>query len=144
MKLILGEYDSVVRASSNPERLRAAHRTPCTPETAYFLIAAMHMRHFPNDPLPIVRLRKPIKGRHTARGWGGVKTVKSIRRGYVSLPETPMIDPRMPYGFLRVGLVVHEYSHAFEMLKFRMSDHGLRFVMILDTLLHETESFWRV
>lgn len=142
--LIPGEYDKVSRQSMSPARLRSAHQTTCTPETAYFLIAVMHEKHFPGQPMPIVRLRAPIAGKHKARGWGGVKTKDGIRRGYISLPKTPMIDQRNPYGMLRIGLVCHEFAHAFEVLKFNKSDHGLRFTMILDSLLLETEQYWRV
>ena len=82
-KLILGEYDCVARASMNPRRLRLAHQTPCTEQTAYFLIAVMHQKHFPNEKMPLVRLREPRAGKTKARGWGGMKG----GRGYVSLPE---------------------------------------------------------
>jgi len=138
-KLIPGEYDIVSRQSLNPARLRLAHETSCNPDTAYFLIAVMHDHAFPNNArqAPIVRLRKPrING--SARGWGGMKK----GRGYVSLPVTPMTDSSKPYGKLRIGLVVHEYAHAVEMLKFGHSDHGARFTMILDELLFFTEQFW--
>lgn len=90
--------------------------------------------------MPLVRLRAPRAGKHTARGWGGVKN----GRGYISLPETPY-NPTIhsePNGRLRVGLVIHEYAHALEMLKFYSTSHDARFTMILDNLLHETEKFW--
>jgi hypothetical protein len=140
--IIPGEYDKVSRQSSAPHRLRLAHQTSCTPENAYFLIAVMHEKYFPGEKAPIVRLRLPIKGKHRARGWGGVKTEDGIRRGYISLPKTPMSDQKNPYGFLRIGLVCHEFAHAFEMLKFNETSHGPRFTVILDTLLKETEPFW--
>lgn len=139
-KIIPGEYDIVSRQSLNPVRLRAAHRTSCDAATTYFLIAVMHDHVFPNNsqPMPLVRLRKPRAGLKGARGWGGIKK----GRGYVSLPEQPMTNPDQPYGKLRVGLVVHEYAHAVEMLKFRQSNHGQRFTMILDSLLFHTERHW--
>lgn len=138
-KIIPGEYDIVSRQSLNPNRLRAAHRTSCDASQAYFLVAIMHEHAFPGSATqPIVRLRKPRNGQIGARGWGGVKN----GRGYVSLPAEPMTDPDRPYGKLRVGLVIHEYAHAVEMLKFRHSDHGPRFTMILDELLFHTEQFW--
>lgn len=140
--LIPGEYDSVARQSMNPARLRRAHLTPCAPEMAHFLIAAMHMKHFPDAPMPILRLRAPIKGKHVARGWGGTKTKDGIRRGYISLPKTPWHGFGYPNGYLRIGLVCHEYAHAFEALKFGTTNHELRFTMILDTLLSETEQYW--
>jgi hypothetical protein len=128
--------------------LRAAHNTPCDAAQAYFLIAFLHEKHFAGYPAPIVRLRKPIKGRHRARGWGGAKTVKrgdsTVRRGYVSLPITPYPGVGLPHGYLRVGLVIHEFTHAFEMLKFGSTSHDVRFTLFLDTLLQETESFWRI
>jgi len=137
-KLIPGEYDIVSRQSLNPKRLRAAHQTSCEPAQAYFLVALMHDHAFPGAAhTPIVRLRKPRNGKG-ARGWGGMKK----GRAYVSLPETPMQVHGSPYGRLRVGLVVHEYAHAVEMLKFGHSDHGARFTMILDELLFFTEQFW--
>jgi len=140
-KLIPGEYDVVSKASLNPARLRASHETSCTPETAYFLIAVMHDHLFGNKVrAPFVRLRKPRAGQHKARGWGGVKN----GRGYVSLPETPMVNKANPYGRLRVGLVVHEYTHAAEMLKFGDTSHGARFTMLLDSLLFHTEKYWSV
>lgn len=151
--IVAGEYDCVSQQTINIVRLRTAHNTPCTEDKAYVLLAVMHDKHFPNTPLPLVRFRAPRAGKYSARGWGGVKSVKSIsvssgkvesiRRGYVSLPKTPYSGIGHPFGFLRVGLVIHEYAHAFEMLKFGKSNHGARFTMILDMLLHETELFWR-
>ena len=138
MRSIPGEYDCVARQSMAPARLRKAHETSCKPEDAFFLIAVMHEKHFPGTAMPIVKLRKPIRGKNTARGRGGMKR----GRGYVSLPINPMVDKTQPYGYLRVGLVVHEYAHAFEMLKFRQTSHGIRFTVILDSLLAETEQYW--
>jgi hypothetical protein len=139
-KIIPGEYDIVSRQTMNPARLRAAHRTSCDASMAYLLVAVMHSHAFPNGQvqIPKVRLRRPRVGLTAARGWGGVKN----GRGYMSLPETPMINPDKPYGRLRAGLVIHEYAHVVEMLKFRHSDHGARFTMILDELLFHTEKFW--
>jgi hypothetical protein len=142
--LIPGEYDSVARQSCNKDRLRKAHETPCTESQAYFLIAIMHEKYFKGQAAPIVRLRAPMKGKKGARGWGGVKIKDGIRRGYISLPKTPMADPKSPWGFLRIGLVCHEFAHALEMLKFCDTNHGIRFTVILDTLLAETEQFWSV
>lgn len=136
--LIPGEYDCVARQSINPNRLRLAHATSCDPAMAYFLIAIMHEKYFPGQQMPLVRLRSPRKGRHTARGWGGSKN----GRAYVSLPETPYSGVGLPNGFLRVGLVIHEYTHALEVLKFGNTSHDARFTMILDNLLHETEQYW--
>ena len=138
-KIIPGEYDIVSRQSLNPNRLRGAHRTSCDASQAYFLVALMHDHAFPGAAhKPLVRLRKPRNGQHGARGWGGIKK----GRAYVSLPAEPMTDAARPYGKLRVGLVIHEYAHAVEMLKFGHSDHGPRFTMILDELLFFTEQFW--
>jgi len=111
---------------------------------AYFLIAVMHEKHFPKTAMPIVRLRKPRVDQVRARGWGGVKIKAGVRRGYVSLPITPLPANKSayPYGYLRIGLVVHEYAHAFEVLKFNKTNHDVRFTMILDALLHETEHIW--
>ena len=142
--IIPGEYNQVTRQSLNRARLRAAHQTSATPEMAYLLVAVMHEKHFPGQPMPIVRLRNPIRGKRGARGWGGTKTRDGVRRGYVSLPKTPMSDPKRPFGMLRVGLICHEFAHAFEALKFDETNHGLRFTMILDSLLAETEQFWSV
>jgi len=142
MKIIPGEYDIVSRQTLNLNRLRAAHRTSCDASMAYLLVAVMHEHAFPNSSiqLPRVRLRKPRIGLQSARGWGGVKK----GRGYMSLPETPMSDPNKPYGRLRAGLVIHEYAHVVEFLKYGRSDHGARFTMILDELLFHTEKFWSV
>jgi hypothetical protein len=139
-KIIPGEYDIVSRQTMNPARLRAAHRTSCDASMAYLLVAVMHSHAFPNGQvqIPKVRLRRPRVGLTAARGWGGVKN----GRGYMSLPETPMINPDKPYGRLRAGLVIHEYAHVVEFLKFGRSDHGARFTMILDELLFHTEKFW--
>lgn len=141
-QIIPGEYDSVARASLNRDRLRAAHRTPCDASTAYFLIAFLHEKHFPNTPMPEVRLREPIKGKTRARGWGGVKIRNGVRRGYVSLPKTPLPTGSSPYGYLRIGLVCHEYAHTFQVLKFNRTGHDAEFTMILDMLLFETSQFW--
>ena len=138
--LIPGEYDCVARQSINRARLSLAHQTSCTAAQAYFLIAVMHDKCFPNSQAPIVKLRAPRVGKVGARGWGGIKQ----GRAYVSLPETPY-DPRIhsqPFGRLRIGLVCHEYAHAVEMLRFGKSDHGPRFTMILDGLLFDTEQYW--
>lgn len=147
MSKIAGEYDCVAAQSINPARLRLAHQTPCTPDMAYFLIAMMHDKLFGTTvAAPKVRLRQPRAGKHTARGWGGTivdpKTGKL--RGYVSLPETPY-DParhRSPLGLLRVGLVLHEYAHAVEMLRHGRTNHEARFTMILDALLYDSEPLW--
>ncbi len=145
-KIIPGEYDIVSRQTMNPARLRAAHRTSCDASMAYLLVAVMHQHAFPNGrgfpesaiQIPKVRLRKPRAGLQSARGWGGVKN----GRGYMSLPADPMTNPDKPYGRLRAGLVIHEYAHVVEYLKFGKSDHGARFTMILDELLFHTEKFW--
>ena len=139
-KIIPGEYDIVSRQTMNPARLRAAHRTPCDASMAYLLVAVMHDHAFrgTNIQIPKVRLRKPRVGMSSARGWGGVKN----GRGYMSLPITPMTDFTKPYGRLRAGIVIHEYAHVVEFLKFGKSDHGPRFTMILDELLFHTENFW--
>ena len=138
--IIPGEYDVVSRASLNQKRLRLAHATGCNAAMAYFLIAVMHEKAFPNTEMPIVKLRAPRQGKVSARGWGG----KKGERGYVSLPKTPYnpMTHSQPYGFLRIGLVCHEYAHAMEMLRFGTSDHGARFTMILNSLLHDTEQYW--
>ena len=140
-KLVLGEYDSVARKSVNRARLAKSHLTGCDASMAYFLIAYMHEKHFPGTPAPIVRLREPIKGKHRARGWGGVKIQNGVRRGYVSLPKTPFVSG-WPYGMLRIGLVCHEYAHAYQVLKFNATAHDDQFTMILDMLLFETSTFW--
>lgn len=146
MTKIAGEYDCVAAQSINPERLRRAHQTPCTADMAYFLIAVMHDKLFgQTSPTPRVRMRAPRAGKHVARGWGGaIKTKSGTSRGYVSLPETPY-DPlkdKTPFGKLRVGLVLHEYAHAVEVLRYGKTNHEPRFTLILDSLLYESEQFW--
>ena len=113
---------------------------------AYFILAIMHDKLFPGTQAPKVRLRAPRQGKMTQRGWGGVvKDAKTGQlRGYVSLPETPY-DParhKSPYGLLRIGLVLHEYAHAVEMLRHGKTNHEARFTMILDALLYDSESLW--
>lgn len=151
MKYFNGEYKSVIDASINSERLKLAHQTPCDVATAYFLIAICHKAAGLDDKhTPLVKFRKPRAGKSRARGWGGRRAVMneaqsfSHWRGYISLPETPCPKESVenPFGYLRVGLVLHEYAHALEILKFGDTNHGPRFTTILDKLVYDTQQYW--
>jgi hypothetical protein len=133
-----GEYMSVVQQMPTPARrlLGMAHRRPCTPESARALVTLL-AEHY-SFPAPAVRFRLNAAGCYVHHSDGD---------HYILLPAERLgrgrNRSRDPRGYLRVGLVLHEFAHALVRHRLRRrGGHGVEFVETLAELLALTEGLW--
>lgn len=139
-----GEYPGVAEMSMNLDRLRRAHVTPCDHALAYLLVAIMHNAHkdqyIYGGPAPVIKFRRDKRG--FKRSWARSKPngMKRLCLPHEDLIYNP-ITCRNPNGYLRVGVVIHEYAHLLTMKSGEL--HGRAFVIVLDQLLFETETYWK-
>lgn len=120
---IPGEYQRVSEWSTQYFRLSQAHSTPITRENAYELIKKLALRYSIKNLLV-----EWIAGRFKGRGG------KKKGRPFVQLPT----EAGSGVGYLRVGLVLHEFAHVIRETSANPGmPHGREFVATLDKLLVE-------
>jgi len=150
-----GEYPWVASESRDTAALRRAHETPCTKAEAEALIRALACELLPAaDALSLRLTWGSNRGRggilkerkREIRGVFGGRTRYRLRdtgrsMPYVSLPDVPMEKggPWLVDGSsrLRVGLVLHEFSHVLAIRdeQEEHDGHGPIFVAKLDALV---------
>jgi len=148
--VVSGEYNRVALWSHHRDLLDQAHGTPCTPAEAKALIGAMG-RHFKCD------VEVSFRAGHAGRSWPGRQRLRlpvdSLPVDWQTYTERPgckrmVTEGGQPsrIGWLRVGIVLHEYAHC--LLRRKMSGvplseikrqergpHGRLFVRTLDEVL---------
>ena len=108
--------------------LKLAHRTPMVPEDARALVDLLS-GHF-GIAAPQVRFRVRSYGKAGPLG------------RYIVLPRERMRPASGAIGYLRVGIVVHEFAHILARLLHGRVEHGLQFVQVLDAVLRVSQPLW--
>lgn len=151
-----GEYNCVVRASCDPERLLLVHATPLT-RTEARVLAAEITRAFdvPSHRLIFSKRNGGFRHKYVRRlvPWftradGSVRKQRQVVRDelgraqleyVISLPPKPRIPAcaaagQTLYAGIRAGVVLHEYAHLLDYVQRNRSDHGPQFTAQLDRL----------
>lgn len=132
---IVGEYDIVVRLTTQYDLLKKYHATPMTKEDAYFLIKDLCILHGISFYDMIIHWGNENSGR------GGHRYVDNRRVGYISLPSKTAKVGDINQN-LRIGLVLHEFAHVIIHMKKintrekrKNQHHGIKFCEIFDELM---------
>jgi len=123
---VQGEYACVCKKSSVFYLIDRAHKMPLTREQAEKLVIDLSIR-FLDGQRPTVRFRKESRGRANASRWS------------ICLPLVSLKEGELPFGKLRVGVVVHEVAHLATYRSGSLIRHGERFVQVFDGMLEWME-----
>lgn len=160
--LVPGEYNVVARASRDVESLMLAHATPLTRDGAKRLAAAVARAfnapehrlmfvarngQFASAPKRRMETRKYADGTYLTH-WRTGKPRKRLAvvrdaagavvwENRVSLPRQTRAHatPDGPWHGLRVGVVLHEYSHLLDYARRKTTRHDATFTAVLDELV---------
>lgn len=118
---ISGEYAMVARRSRNYALLKDLHETPCGQQVAKALIENIS-REF-GVKVSAIRFKEWTRGR------------AYYKTSSLCLPATP----GKGFGYLRIGIVLHEIAHLIAFHRFRERAHRAPFIKTLDFLVQD----WR-
>lgn len=134
-----GEFRCVVEKSKNPKMMEMAHRTGCTKKHAMYILKAL-IREFCSDYRILLQWGGKHKGGYSGR-WIDTPEIKA---SLMELPPTKF-KSGLPFKKLRVGIVLHEFSHTLDMKDMNKEDlmkylknkggHGMKFVKTFDKMI---------
>lgn len=136
-EMFKGEYNVVIRLTTEYDKLKESHFTPCSKEEALDIIKSLCKRFKISFKDGIWDFTS-----RTSNALGGIEYNKNIGKmvGYVRLPnsELKILENNRPYG-LSVGLVLHEFSHVIQLkrgLKKYGKSHDSTYVRLFDSVLN--------
>jgi len=106
----IGEYPEVIKKIKNKEYLIKAHSTPCKKDKAVSIINYLKILLPPNIKLQIL-----FKGKRKDGFAGFLNNELNEKVFLIELPTTPMPRCGNWRRKLRIGLVLHEFSHIYDM-----------------------------
>lgn len=142
----IGEYQHVLNRTTREAALVHAHRIPISRGDALWLVKQLAARFEVEQPVVRFSSKKGRAGKRflgadgrVRRGVRGEDLASGVARrvNYISLPGR-ILDVRDGewYGYLRVGLVLHEFAHLLAMARgHTCAHHGPEFVQALDDVL---------
>ena len=116
-----GEYEFVVNKIYSASAIKRAHETKITRGEVLSLIKKLSKRYLKNKKVMVEWLSK----RESQTNWGGI----------VFDGRIPIIGLINTKKNLRVGIVLHEFSHAFTGYKYGMVNHGKIFIKTFNKVL---------
>ena len=116
-----GEYEFVVRKVYSISAIKKAHEKKITRGEVLILVKKLSKRYLKNKKVMVEWLSKG----ESQTNWGGV----------VFDGRIPIIGLINTKKNLRVGIVLHEFSHAFTGYKYGTVNHGNVFIKTLNKVL---------
>lgn len=128
MEKINGEYNRVYHWSKCKDLIEASNLTPINHENAIVLIRLLEDEIDKNSGFNRIGRCKV----NFTRKYGCAK----LRTWELCLPKDILPESTYtPIGYLRVGLVIHEFAHLVAYKMFKTYKHDRNFVIVLDSLL---------
>lgn len=118
-----GEYEFVVRKVYSEKAIKKAHEIKISRGNALRIINELSKRYFKNENI----VRVVWMSKNAKMNMGGVMFDCDER--------TPVIELVNTKSNLRVGIVLHEFSHAFTGYHYRKVNHGKSFIRTFNKIL---------
>lgn len=137
-----GEFVCVAKAVKHKRYLRKAHKTGCSQIEAINILKILF-----NTFCPEYKLCLAFGGSNKG-GFGGYTggNEGQEKLGYMELPKLQLRKSKMPHRKLRIGIVMHEFSHVYDMWKMddaqaarylkNKGGHGKKFAITFDKVLN--------
>lgn len=132
-----GEYDNVCKYTTQYDNLKHAHCSPITIDESKEVLKLLCKKFNISYKKGVWKFSSRV-----TRGWGGLKNKKP----YFSVPNKTLQEYGYKYGYLRVGLILHEFAHVLHRSRRKQADqsHGRNYITILDRVVkyyYETIAF---